>query len=247
MSMILGSNQDAQGLMMYNYFRGKGDGIEMIERDDGFINAFAGGSAYLSQYKDWPAHQKAAMRLAKGRVLDIGCGGGRHSLYLQKNGHQVVGVDISPLAIRVCKLRGLRDVRLMPITRLGTRLGKFDTILMLGNNFGLFANRAQARLLLSRFLRMTTSGARIIAETLDIYRRPLYPPHRRYHELNRRLGRMPGQVKIRVRYRDLATPWFDYLLVSKREMREILDGTGWRVRQFLSSKGSPYIAILERG
>ncbi len=244
--MILSPSQDAQGLMMYNYFKGKDDGIEIIERDDGYVDGFAGGSGYLSQYEDWPARQKTAIRFAKGRVLDIGCGGGRHSLYLQKRGHQVVGVDISPLAVRVSKLRGLRDARLTPITKLGPGLGKFDTILMLGNNFGLFANPVQARLLLRRFLRMTNPGARIIAETLDIYKRPIPPPHRRYHELNRKRGRMPGQVKIRVRYQDLATPWFDYLLASPREMREILEGTGWRVRQFIPSKGPPYIAIIEQ-
>jgi hypothetical protein len=135
----------------------------------------------------------------------------------------------------------------MPITKLGPRLGKFDTILMLGNNFGLFANRAQARLLLRRFLKMTNPGAKIIAESLDIYKRPLLPSHRKYHQLNTRRGRMPGQVKIRVRYRDLNTPWFDYLLVSKKEMREILDGTGWSVRQFISSKSTPYLAVIERG
>ncbi len=232
--------------MISNYFRGTGDGIEMVERDDGFINAFVGGTAYLSQYRYWPAYQKAAIRFAKGRVLDIGCGGGRHSLYLQEKGHEVVGVDISPLAVRVCKLRGLRDVRLTPITKLGPWLGKFDTILMLGNNFGLFANRVQARLLLRRFLKMTNPGAKIIVESLDIYKRPIQASHRRYHELNRRRGRMPGQVKIRVRYRDMATPWFDYLLVSKKEMREILDGTGWSIRRFFSSKNTPYIAIIER-
>jgi len=57
---------------------------------------------------------------------------------------------------------------------------------------------------------------------------------------------MAGQVKIRVRYRDLATPWFDYLLVSRKEMREIVNGTGWRIRRFLSSKSTPYIALIER-
>lgn len=232
--------------MIYNYFRGRGDGIEMVERDDGFINAFAGGSAYLSPFKEWPSHQKAAIKLAKGRVLDIGCGGGRHSLYLQKKGHHVVGVDTSPLAVRVCRMRGLADVRLTPITRLGSWLGKFDTILMLGNNFGLFANRIRAQSLLRGFMRMTSPGARIIAESLDIYKRPVLTSHRRYHERNRRRGRMPGQVKIRVRYRDLATPWFDYLLVSKKEMRELVDGTGWRIRRFFSTRGTPYIAIIER-
>jgi SAM-dependent methyltransferase len=244
--MILNPSQDAQGLMIYDYYKSKGDGIEMIERDDGYVDGFAGGSEYLSQYEDWPARQKKAIRFAKGRVLDIGCGGGRHSLYLQKKGHEVVGVDISPLAIRVSKLRGLTDARLTPITQLGPRLGKFDTILMLGNNFGLFANPVQARLLLRRFLRMTNPGAMIIAETLDIYKRPILPPHRRYHELNRKRGRMTGQVKIRVRYQDRATPWFDYLLVSPREMREIVDRTGWRVRHLISSKGPPYIGIIEK-
>ncbi len=202
--------------MIYNSFRGKDDLFEMVERDDSFINAFAGGSAYLSQYKDWPAHQKSAIRFAKGRVPDIGRGGGRHSVHLQKKGHQVVGVDISPLALRVCKLRGLKDVRLTPITKLGPWLGKFDTILMLGNNFGLFANRVQARLLLRIFLKMTNPGARIIAESLDIYKRPVLPSHKRYHQLNKRRGRMPGQVKIRVRYRDLNTPWFDYLSFQRK-------------------------------
>jgi protein phosphatase len=62
---------------------------------------------------------------------------------------------------------------------------------------------------------------------------------------NRRRGRMDGQVRIRVRYRELATPWFDYLMVGEDELRALLDGTGWRLTRTL---GSPelYVAIVDK-
>jgi hypothetical protein len=40
---------------------------------------------------------------------------------------------------------------------------------------------------------------------------------------------MSGQLRLRVRYRDYATPWFDYLIASSVEREAVVDGTGWRV------------------
>ena len=57
---------------------------------------------------------------------------------------------------------------------------------------------------------------------------------------------MGGQVRMRIRYKQYATPWFDYLFVSKKEMQKIVAGTGWRVRRFIDSKGSVYIGMLEK-
>ncbi len=135
---------------------------------------------------------------------------------------------------------------------IGPRLGKFDTVLMLGNGFGLFGSPSRARMLLRKLLGITTPGANIIAESIDPYKtRDL--SHLAYHELNKRRGRMPGQVRIRIRYKKYSTPWFDYLLVSRKEMKQIVDKTGWKVRRFLSarsrrlsSRGQVYIAILGR-
>jgi 2-polyprenyl-3-methyl-5-hydroxy-6-metoxy-1,4-benzoquinol methylase len=73
------------------------------------------------------------MRFVKGRVLDIGCGAGRVALYLQKKGFDVSGIDVSPLAVKVCKLRGLKKARVLSISNIGAKLGKFDTLLMFGN------------------------------------------------------------------------------------------------------------------
>src|SRR5437879_13599593 len=110
------------------------------------------------------------MRYAQGKMLDIGCGGGRISLYFQRRGFDVHGIDVSPLAIKVCKLRGLQKARVMSITDVRSRLGMFDTILMIGNNFGLFGTPNRAKRLLRQFYRSTSADALIIAESNDTYR-----------------------------------------------------------------------------
>ncbi|HVH15676.1 MAG TPA: class I SAM-dependent methyltransferase [Candidatus Angelobacter sp.] len=240
-------SQDAYGHQLYDFFRGR-QVVEVVERDDGLIDpSEALPKYYLSEYKDWTPREKLAAQYVRGRVLDIGCGGGRWSLYLQKKGQDVLGIDISSLAVKVCRQRGLRNVMVKSISDIDSGLGKFETILMMGNNFGLFGNPKQAKRLLKRFHYMTSPGARIIAESLDIYKPPVDPVHRQYHLRNRRLGRMPGQVRIRIRYSVYTSPWFDYLLVSKSEMKWILRGTGWEIERFIESeKGPAYVGVIRK-
>jgi SAM-dependent methyltransferase len=246
-SKVLKASQDAYGHQLYDFFKGR-QVVEVVERDDGLIDPSESlPKYYLSEYKDWNSREKIAAGYVKGKVLDIGSGGGRWTLFLQKKGHVVLGIDISPLALKVCRERGVRNAMLKPISEIDSSLGKFDTILMMGNNFGLFENRNKARRLLKRFHEITSPRARIVAESLDIYKPPVDRVHRQYHLRNRRRGRMPGQVRIRIRYLTYASSWFDYLLVSKPEMIGILRGTGWKVRRFIPSKKSPmYVAIIEK-
>jgi SAM-dependent methyltransferase len=88
---------------------------------------------------------RQAMAYVQGRVLDIGCGAGRHALYLQGQGFDALGIDNSPLAVEVCRRRGLLRAQVLPITQVSRALGSFDTILMMGNNFGLVGNPRRAR------------------------------------------------------------------------------------------------------
>lgn len=90
---------------------------------------------------------------------------------------------------------------------------------------------------------MTSENALVIADTRDPYKTD-NPSHLEYHRFNKERGRMGGQVRIRVRFGKYATRWFDYLMVSKKEMKEILNGTGWKVKEFLDSEGAQYIAII---
>jgi hypothetical protein len=56
---------------------------------------------------------------------------------------------------------------------------------------------------------------------------------------------MSGQLRVRIRYRTLASLWFDYLIVSPDEMAEIVDGTGWQIRRLVQDEGSSYVAVLD--
>jgi hypothetical protein len=172
-------------------------------------------------------------------------GAGRHSLYLQEKGFDVLATDNSPLAIKICKLRGVKNAQVSSIEELSGEMGSFDTILMLGNNFGLFGSFEKARILLRRFHKMTSGDALIIAETRDPYNTS-NPNHLEYQELNQKRGRMSGQLRIRIRFKKYTTPWFDYLLASKDEMEKILQNTGWKVKHYIDSEMSNYITIIEK-
>jgi SAM-dependent methyltransferase len=218
---------------------------EVIERDDGYIGGLE-TRGYYAEFADWPVIEQEAMTcLRPGRVLDLGCGAGRVELYLQQQGFEVTGIDNSPLAVEVCRLRGVKDARLLSITQVGPQLGRFDNILMMGNNWGLMASMKRARWLLRKFYKLTSPQARIIAHSSDVYN-TTNPVHLAYHAWNRMRGRMSGQIRMRVRTGIHRSPWFDYLMVSKDEMVEILTGTGWQIHRYIDSDGPGYIAVIEK-
>jgi SAM-dependent methyltransferase len=248
----LTAKQDAYGTAMWDALSDPHEAI-IIERDDGLVDVdFMAG--YLRGYKDWSELERQAISLARGRVLDVGCGAGRAALYLQERGLQAVGIDNSPAAVATCRRRGLKDARVVPIAEASrTKLGVFDTILMFGNNFGLFGSFAGAQRLLRRFHGMTSLAGRIIAATQDPYLpvgrktpTPMEKCHQAYQRVNARRGRMGGQARFRIRYRDLCTPYLDYLFVSRDELRKIVAGTGWRITRIFDSPAAQYIAVLEK-
>jgi SAM-dependent methyltransferase len=241
---MLKDQQDAFGREIYDYYNGL-DSYEIVERDDGFFSLSPGPQLYFLEYKDWPAEERQAMTHVRGRVLDIGCGAGRHSLYLQDQGFEAVGLDNSPLAIQVCQARGMKDVHLLSLVQVSPKLGRFDTILMLGNNFALLGEPQRGLRLLAKFDAITAPDARIIAQTRDPYQTNV-PEHLEYHARNRRQGRLSGQARIRVRYKKYVTPWIEFLMLSASELDDLLVASNWLVVEIIDQGRGAYVAILEK-
>ncbi|MCW3981626.1 MAG: class I SAM-dependent methyltransferase [Candidatus Bathyarchaeota archaeon] len=235
--------EDAFGQKLWAAYSGE-EVYEVAERDDGYIDAMD-IKGYFAPYEAWSPAEQKVMECVKGRILDVGCGAGRHSLYLQEKGFDVLGIDISPLAVKICKLRGLKKVEEVSLEAVGQPQGLFDTIIMMGNNFGLFGGFEKARSLLRELHAITSKEALIIASTRDPYKTD-NPAHLAYHKLNMSRGRMGGQVRIRSRFRSYTGRWFDYLMVSKEEMGQILHGLGWRIGSFIDSEAASYIAIIQK-
>ncbi len=200
---------------------------------------------FFAEHAAWPAAERSVFAAVAGRVLDVGCGAGRHSLEAQRRGCEVVAIDVSPGAVEVCRRRGVHDVRLLPLGRVDASLGFFDTVLMMCGNLGLTGNAAEAVGTFRRLHGLTTPAARIVFDSVD--------PHRdadeddlAYWERNRARGRSPGQVTIRLRYGRLATPWFDLLLLSPAELEDLLAGTGRRLTRLVEGEPPDYYGVLEK-
>ena len=64
--------------------------------------------AYLfREFKNMPKLEQKALQLSKGTVLDVGCGSGSHSLYLQDKGFEIKAIDVSRGSVKVAKKRGV--------------------------------------------------------------------------------------------------------------------------------------------
>lgn len=116
-------------------------------------------------YKEMPLLEQEALNLAKGKVLDVGCGAGNHSLYLQNKGLDVTGVDISKGAVEVCRLRGLKQVELKHILDVDQ---SFDTIMFLMNGSGIFQELSQLGRYLNHLKSILNEGGQILIDSSDI-------------------------------------------------------------------------------
>lgn len=212
--------------------------IEIIERDDGLING-APTTHYLAEPADWQPYDHRAVDRIRGRTLDIGVGAGRIALRLRELGVPVTGLDTSAGALTVCRRRGLTDLvhgTVDEYAATGDR--RYDTFLLLGNNLGLLEGRERAPVFLAALAALARPGAQLIAHGTSPYR-TTDPVHTGYHEANRRRGRLGGQLRLRVRYRELGTPWFDYLVCTPEELAGVVHGTPWRLVD-IDDKDAPY-------
>ena len=124
--------------------------------------------AYLFRtFKEMPKLEKKALQLSKGKILDVGCGAGSHSLYLQNDKNlAVTSIDISKNAIKACKLRGLKNTKIQNILDLENE--KFDTILLLMNGTGIFGTLFETQKYLQKLKSLLSSNGQILIDSSDI-------------------------------------------------------------------------------
>lgn len=199
---------------------------EVIERDDGFIGV-GDAARYFDPPGRWAACERWAIDESFGRVLDVGCGAGRHALVLQEGGFDVTGIDSSHGAADIARARGVA-ARRVSVADVHVALGAFDSILLLGNNLGLLGSPDAAPEILAALARVAAPGAVLLGSGLNPYETTT-AAHLEYHRLNRARGRMAGHTRIRVRDGALTTGWFDYLFVSPAEFVKLLEESPWRV------------------
>lgn len=116
-------------------------------------------------YSEMPKLEQRALQLSKGTVLDVGCGAGSHSLWLQEKGLNVKAIDSSEGAIEVAKKRGIFNAELKPLLE---ETQTFDTILLLMNGTGIFQELSQVSKHLKHLKSLLNPEGQILIDSSDI-------------------------------------------------------------------------------
>ena len=117
-------------------------------------------------FEEMPDIEQAALKMAFGKVLDLGCGAGSHSLYLQDKGLEVKPIDISEGAIEVCKLRGLDRAEMIDLWDL--KDAQYDTILALMNGVGFCGSMKRIPDFLQHLKSLLAPGGQILMDSSDV-------------------------------------------------------------------------------
>jgi len=125
--------------------------------------------AYLFRnYNEMPKLEQKALQLAKGKVLDVGCGAGSHALELQNERKlEVTAIDISENAVKACQLRGINNVKVANILDLDIE-NKFDTIILLMNGTGIFGTLNETAKYLQKLKSLLNEGGQILIDSSDL-------------------------------------------------------------------------------
>lgn len=117
-------------------------------------------------YKEMPKIEQKALDLSHGKVLDVGCGSGSHSLYLQgKKGLDVNAIDISEGAVKTSKLRGIKNAEVLDVL---DETKQFDTIILLMNGTGVFQELKQVTKYLTHLKSLLKPDGQILIDSSNI-------------------------------------------------------------------------------
>ena len=196
--------------------------------------------AYLFRnYNDMPKLEKEAMQLSKGKILDVGCGAGNHSLYLQEKGFEVTAIDISENAIKACKLRGVQNAQVQNL--LALEEDKFDTILLLMNGTGIFGTLSETSKYLQKLKSLLSPNGQILIDSSDI----IYM----FDENNDGCFSVPadhyyGELIFTISYKGETDEPFTWLYLDYNTLQNAAYANGFQCELILEGEHFDYLARL---
>ena len=168
------------------------------------------------------AADRAVVEVAEAPVVDVGCGPGRHLAALRGAGKRALGVDLSPVAVRLARRRGGAAI---PGDVFGAvpGAGGWRTALLLDGNVGIGGSPA---LLLRRTRELLATGGIAIVEVDE----PGAPTFR---------------TRIRIEAPGVVSEWFAWARVGVDGIGPLALRSGL-VHEDTLTAGGRWIALLRR-
>jgi 2-polyprenyl-3-methyl-5-hydroxy-6-metoxy-1,4-benzoquinol methylase len=198
--------------------------------------------AYLFRsYEEMPQMEQKALQLTKGKILDVGCGAGSHSLSLQNERNlDVTSIDISANAIQACTLRGLKNAKVQDVMTLENE--KYDTILLLMNGAGMCGKLKNIPSFLLKLKSLLNPGGQILLDSSDI----IYmfdddedggkwiPSKKEYY----------GEIVFNISYKGEKEKPFDWMFIDYNTLQNAALDNGFQCELILEGEHYDYLAKL---
>ncbi len=189
-----------------------------------------------------PEWEKIALKMCKGRVLDIGAGTGSHALILQYSGHDVTAIDISPGSVEVMKKRGVKNAVLSDFHEYTDPL-KFDTLLFLMNGLGLAGEISKLKDTLNHCKTLLKENGKILLESSDLIY--LYEEEDGSALIDL-AANYYGEVEYTLSYRNYKGKPFKWLFVDYENLEYIAKECGFNSELIYRGDNYNYLAELSQ-
>ena len=182
----------------------------------------------------FPAVERYALSVCRGRVLDVGAGTGVHALYLQQRGFMVTALELSAVGVRIQQERGIRQTLQMDYR---TYVGQdYDTVLLLMNGIGVVGTLDGLRTFLQQAKQWLHPAGQLLFDSSDIAY--LYddtrPPANRYY----------GEVLYQYEYQGQLGEWFPWLYADAKTLQSVARETGWHPQIIFQDDNDQYLVRM---
>ena len=205
--------------------------------DDGGVQEMPVGVFFRAGRSLRPADRQA-LALSRGRVLDVGAGGGALALALQDAGHPVTALEILPGAVRVLRERGVQEARRGDLWTFRPRR-LYDTVLALMNGTAPAGTLAGLGPLLAALAAPLAPDGQLLVDSTDLRepgRRPV-----------RGDGRYVGELQYQLEYEGERGPPFPQLFVDPLRLGRAARSVGLAARVVWRGRAGEFLARVTRG
>ena len=217
------------------------DAEDIVVHSPGFDNDIIPISYLFRKYSDMPRLEKTALSHCRGSVLDVGCGAGSHSLYLQNSlSLEVTALDSSLGATEVCRLRGIENVQ---HNTFNTFSGEpYDTLLLLMNGTGIIGRLNQIDHFFTKAKQLLKPKGQILIDSSDLsYLFDKDDDGGIWMDLS---DGYYGEVTYKMSYKQLQSQAFDWLYLDFHTLQLASNKNGFKCELLQEGEHFDYLARL---
>ncbi|MEO0060040.1 MAG: hypothetical protein RLZZ312_1687 [Bacteroidota bacterium] len=201
-------------------------------------------SYLFRNFEQMPIIEQTALDLSFGKVLDVGCGAGSHSLYLQNiKNLEKTAIDISTNAIKTCELRGLENCFVKNIFDLDPHeFGTFNTILLLMNGTGICGQLRNLNQFLQQLKVLLTTDGQILIDSSDIIY--MFDEDEVDKILSKKTTDYYGELTFNISYKNQKEDPFYWLYLDFETLKNACVANDLNCEKIFEGKNHDYLARI---